>query len=171
MLAHLVPALAMAAMLTAPHAQSRVTTVFIVRHAEKATEPASRDPALSEAGQRRAQALAKAVRSAGVTAVFSTDTRRTRDTATPAATQASVQVELYDHQRPEELIRRIRERYAGQSILIVGHSNTVPGLVQAFGGSAVEEIPESEYDNLFVVTATSCGEQAHTNVTRLRYGE
>jgi broad specificity phosphatase PhoE len=58
------------------------TTVILVRHAEKAAEPAE-DPPLSAAGETRAQALLDLVREAGISAVITTPFARTRDTARP----------------------------------------------------------------------------------------
>jgi hypothetical protein len=55
-------------------------------------------------------------------------------------------------------------------VLIVGHSNTVPQIIRAAGGPELPDLPENEFDNLFVLTACSCfGARAH--LVRLQYGQ
>lgn len=144
------------------YAQSS-TVVIVVRHAEKASDD-PRDPTLSEAGRARAQALAGALAKAGLDAVFSTQYRRTRLTAGPAAEAAGIQVQV----RPidggnaatyaADLARELRALPAGSTALVVGHSNTVPGLVEAISGQAAAEMPETEYDRLTVVTLDADGD-------------
>src|SRR5690606_27175880 len=79
--------------------------VFIVRHAEKA---AGTDPGLTAAGTARAQALAKELAGSGITRVFSTDTRRTRETARPLAERLGLDVEIYDPADPAALVADVR---------------------------------------------------------------
>src|SRR5215813_5123448 len=74
-------------------AQARSTTIILVRHAEKATEPAD-DPPLTSAGETRARDLWDAIKDAGVTAVITTQYARTRATAAPTATNAHIAVEV-----------------------------------------------------------------------------
>ena len=133
------------------------TMVIVVRHAEKATDD-PRDPSLSEVGKARAARLATALAAASVDAVYTTQYRRTRDTA--AVTAAAAGVELHVHEATaqntasyaSELLAEIQARPAGDTVLVVGHSNTVPELVETFGGSRVAAIADDQYDRLFVIT-------------------
>lgn len=118
--------------------------IYIVRHAEKL---AGDDPALSEAGKTRAQALANLLAERGLTRIFSTDTLRTRSTASPLAARLGIPVEIYDHRTPGELAERIRD--SGESVLIVGHSNTIAGLAAAFDVDPGPEVGDEEYDRLY----------------------
>lgn len=155
-----------------PTAASATTTVVVVRHAEKATDD-PRDPSLSPAGQARAQALAAALADAGVSAVFTTELKRTWLTADPVVKRGNLPVQ----KRPvsggdvpaqaRDLAREILARHAGQTVLVVGHSNTVPEIVKALSGDAVPPIDDSEYDHLFVVTVPASGEGS---VIQARYG-
>jgi len=138
------------------------TTVVVVRHAEKATDD-PRDPSLSPAGEERARALRSLLKDAGVAAIYATQYRRTRQTAEPLAQQLGLAVV----ERPvsaanastyaPDLAREIVSTHAGKTVLVVGHSNTVPGIVEALSGSAVPPITESEYDHLFVVVVPAQG--------------
>lgn len=138
------------------------TVVIVVRHAEKATDD-PRDPTLSEAGQARAQALAETLAQASLDAAYSTQYRRTRLTAEPAARAAGLEVQV----RPvdggnaatyaTDLARDLRALPAGSTALVVGHSNTVPDLVRAISGQAAAEMPETEYDRYTVVTLDADG--------------
>ncbi len=139
-------------------------TVYLVRHAEK--ERSGDDPALTAQGRDRANALADRLAAAGVTDIWSTDTRRTLDTAEPLAVRLGLDVRLYDPRRPEALAGFLA--VAGGTALVVGHSNTVPALVAALGGEPGEPIEEAgEYDRLYVVRVLEGG-RAET-VTE-RYG-
>ena len=76
-----------------PGTEETATTVIVVRHAEKATGQGD-DPHLSEAGEARARALARALENAGVTSVITTQFVRTAETAAPTARAAGVAPEV-----------------------------------------------------------------------------
>src|SRR5690606_4551980 len=123
----------------------------VVRHAEK-VDDGSRDPSLTDAGNARADALARMLRSRDVVAVYATDFRRTRNTAQPTAAIHDLSIISYDAQAPAEAVAtRQRRAHASGTVLVVGHSNTVPGIVSALCGCEVAPIDESEYGNLFEV--------------------
>lgn len=153
---------------TPPAGAQAPTTVIIVRHAERATEPAD-DPVLTPAGSERAEALLAAVRGAGITHILTTELSRTRLTAAPTATALGITPATVSTRSPQHVaavIDSVRAR-AGGVILVVGHSNTVPGIVNGLGGQA-PEICDMEYDNLYVVTLPPAG--ANPRVIRSRYG-
>lgn len=129
-----------------------VPRVFIVRHAEKLPGP---DPALSEAGQVRALALARLLDEAGITRIFSTDTRRTRSTANPLAQRLGLAIEIYDHREQRALAERIRS--SGETVLVVGHSNTIGELAVAFGIEPGSAVSDDEYDRLYVIRLAEPG--------------
>ena len=138
------------------------TVVIVVRHAEKAADD-PRDPTLSETGQARARALAKALELSGLDAAYSTQYRRTRLTALPAAEAAGIEVQV----RPidggnaathaDDLARELRALPAGSTALVVGHSNTVPDLVKAISGHDAAPMPESEFDRFTVLVLDADG--------------
>ena len=150
---------------TAPTAS---TTIILVRHAEKAAEPAA-DPPLTTVGAARAQALAQLVKDAGVRAVVSTQYARTRATAAPTAASLAITPEVLDARLTPSATRdSILARHRGQTVLLVGHSNTVPALVEAFGAPRPADICDSGYDNVYVVTVPSGGV---ASVVHLHFGE
>lgn len=139
-------ALAGCATLPAPSSVDYV----VVRHAEKATDDA-RDPSLSDAGLARAEALAALLRSRDVVAIYATEYRRTSDTAAPTAAAHDLSITSYAADtQPAAFAARLRQASRG-TVLIVGHSNTVPGIVSALCGCEVAAIDESDYGNLFEV--------------------
>ena len=143
------------------------TTVIFVRHAEKASEPAG-DPPLSPAGQRRVAELTRQLEYAdviqGIDAIYATPFRRTRETAQPLSDALDLPITSYD---PE--LEDILAKHKGKIILVVGHSNTIPGLIADLGASKrVPPIAEQEYDNIYVVSIPWFGK---TKTIRLRYGE
>lgn len=141
--------------------------VFLVRHAEKADDH-PRDPGLTAEGVARTEALARMLKDAGITHVWSSDYRRTRSTAGPAAQAAGVELRLYDPSggaAEKALVDTLRASPGRH--LVVGHSNTLPSLVTALGGDARGEIADDEYDRLYVVTVAGDGS---VTSTLLRFG-
>jgi len=142
-------------------ADSAATVVIVVRHAEVDAD-GSRDPALNEAGRARADALAGSLAAARVRAVYSTGFARTRATAAPAARTAGVDVTVTDVTATSlgtygaDLARRILAEHRGETVLVVGHSNTVPALVEALGGGRVT-LGEAEFDRVFVLVVPASG--------------
>ena len=129
-----------------------VTTVYIVRHAEKDSTSDRADPTLSPLGQTRALALRKTLMGRHPAALFTTDTKRTRATLAPLAAATKLEPQTYDPKRGRDLADLILKDYAGKSVVIVGHSNTVLSLIDDFGGiPPVDEIRDDEYEYLFVV--------------------
>lgn len=153
----------------------RAITVYVVRHAEKGplTDPQKpTEQPLSDAGAQRAQALRDALRKEPVVAIYSTDTKRTRDTAAPLATARKLSPESYVADAPglAALAARIRQTTpAGKAVLVVGHSNTVLETIEALGAPRpVKTIGDDEFSYLFEVTLPASGSPA-TAVAR-HYG-
>jgi phosphohistidine phosphatase SixA len=150
---------------------SATTTIVIVRHAE-ALADAGRDPALAEAGRARAVALAEALRDADVAAVYATQYQRTRMTGADTASAAKVEVTVAPIEGSADeyaaaLASRVLSSHAGRTVVIVGHSNTVPALVKAFSGVVMPDLAHDSYDTMFVISARGKGEG---RVVRARYG-
>jgi phosphohistidine phosphatase SixA len=141
-----------------------MTTVLALRHADIDIPPADDAPSLNAAGRRRADALARLVGGAGVSAVLTSGFARTRQTAAPTAALVGLAAQLTPD--PQVLAKRVRAGELGEVVLLVGHSNTVPAVIEALGGPA-PTIGEREFGNLFVVTAPATGP---TTVLQLSYG-
>ena len=139
--------------LTALSTQAQ-TTVWIVRHAEKDLKnPSDPDPALTLDGQDRAKELARLLLPHRVLAVYSTPYKRTMQTAEPTAYSRGVTVQKYDPSDPAALAASVLRQHKGGAVVIVGHSNTVLELVEAFGiKRPIPELPEDRYDYVFTVT-------------------
>jgi broad specificity phosphatase PhoE len=137
-------------------AATQPTTIYIVRHAEKDLTPNLPDPLLTPEGQQRALALRDSlIRRKAWAAIFSTATSRTHTTAEPLAQAVKLPIQEYDLKQLTVLASRIRRSYPGQTVLVVGHSNTIPKILEALGVGDVVTLHEAEYDNLFVVTRDS----------------
>jgi broad specificity phosphatase PhoE len=149
----------------APGAAS-LTTVLIVRHAEKATEPAD-DPPLTDAGRERAATLSRIAASSGVSALYATQYLRTQQTVEALADKLGLQVRTLDAKDVDGLLGQILAENRGQTVVVAGHSDTVPMLVEKLTGETPPPIDETEYDNLYVVTTWGPGEG---KALRLRYG-
>ena len=125
------------------------TTVWIVRHAEKDTSFISRmDPDLTAAGQQRALDLAVYLQKEDIVKVFSTDTKRTKQTAK----HFKASLDIYTPKNLSGLLDVLYQQANGKSVLIVGHSNTVLETIEALGGARpVALLTDDDYDYLFKV--------------------
>jgi len=144
-------ALLFAAFRLGAHWFGGTTTVIVLRHAEKSTEQT--DPSLSAAGHERAARLATLLAQTGVAAIYVSDTRRARETVEPLARRLDVQVAEYPGREIDHLATRLLDRHRGQTVLVVGHSNTVPQLLATLtGGRYVTRLDEDEFDGLYLVS-------------------
>lgn len=146
-----------------PGAAPAQKAVFVVRHAEKATEANDRSVPLSEAGKARAQRLAAMLQDTGVTAIYSTDYVRTRATAEPLAEALHQPIRIYAATDPRgrssaALLLETLRKEPQAVVLVVGHGDTVPELLSALGVSAKIELRGQDYDNLFLVVPRPSGE-------------
>ncbi|MEK9501931.1 SixA phosphatase family protein [Gaopeijia maritima] len=137
-------------------AQASGSTVWLVRHAERADAGMADtpDPELSAAGHERARELARLLGEAGLTSIHSTDYHRTRQTAGPIAEALGLEVHLYDPSDEASMARLVAAVQAPGRHLIVGHSNTTPAMADRLGGDAVSPISEMEYDRLYLLRLT-----------------
>lgn len=148
------------------------TVVYVVRHAEKAATPAD-DPPLSAEGAARAAALADLLADAGVRHVYSSQFRRTRDTAAPLADRLGREVTVLPITGPDVAAalraqaRQIVTEAEGAAALVVGHSNTVPIMIAEWTGEPMADLDEGAYGDLFVVTLQADGT---ARLERRRYG-
>ena len=159
-----------------PQDDFKPTTVFLVRHAERADAPRE-DPPLTEAGTARAQTLARILAKSGIKTIITSQYLRTKATAEPLAKQsgvASVVVSLKSSasnprqvtaESIQEIVDKINQQ-PGENALVIGHGNSVPDVIKALGGDVVPTMDEKEFDDLFVVTVYAKGK---ARVTHLKY--
>ncbi len=144
--------------------ENNTTVFFMVRHAEKQADD---DPGLTDQGIERAKRLAGILKDVPIKTIFSTYTKRTRATVAPIAKMLNLEIVNYSAENQNSLIESAMKYGAGDSYLIVGHSNTIPSLLNLFNGNEVyENIDESVYDDLFIVIAKT-GEEAQ--IIELKY--
>jgi broad specificity phosphatase PhoE len=143
-----------------------VTTLFLVRHAEKAGT-VWEDPGLTPEGIARADELAYILKHIKLDAIYSTPFKRTKLTILPTAKQKGLEVKLY---KPNEegFLKKVLETFPGGTVLIVGHSNTIPKLANELAGRPdYEDLDDPVYDNLFIASVPVEGEAV---ILRLRFG-
>jgi phosphohistidine phosphatase SixA len=136
--------------LAAGHDAGSGRHIYVMRHLHKDT---GEDPPLSQEGASLARLLAGHFASFGIEAVFATPTRRAIQTGEPLARLLGLPVTVYDPGDIAALACAIEA--APGNILVVGHSNTVPDLVAAFGGAKPEPLSEDDYGTIYQVTIGS----------------
>lgn len=144
-----------------------LTTVILVRHAEKKIEPVNPDPDLAPEGVERANEIARMFADAGINVIYATQYKRTQQTVQPLADRIRVPATLLNADQTQELVQQIQTSHRGKTIFIAGHNNSVPAIVSLLSAETYAPIPETEYDNLFIVTIYRFGK---AKVTKLKYG-
>lgn len=132
-------------------AMAQPPVIFLVRHAERAaiSGHVPSDTGLSAVGRKRAEALAVTLKDAQITTIYTTDYKRTRETAAPLAQSLGIRPEVIpgDDLRPFV----VKLKAARGNVLVVEHSNVLPQIINALGISSRVTVAESDYDNLFLV--------------------
>jgi hypothetical protein len=82
--------------------------------------------------------------------------------------RTGVPVTLVDAKQTNELVKRIQTSLRGQTIFVAGHNDSVPAIASALSGENFPPIPDTEYDNLFIVTIYRFGK---AKVLKLKYGK
>jgi broad specificity phosphatase PhoE len=123
--------------------------VVIVRHGEKAANGGG-DPDLSSAGRARADVLARMLKDAAITAVFTSEFKRTQETAAPTATSAHVTPTVVAAKDPARLVAELHK--LNGNALVVGHGDTIPNIINALGINSAINIPDADYSELLIVT-------------------
>src|SRR6266487_5203883 len=123
--------------------------VVIVRHAEKAAS-GGKDPDLSPAGRARAEALARILKDSGITAIFTSEFKRTQETAAPTATSAHVTPTVIAAKDTAGLVAKLHQ--LNGNALVVAHGDTIPNIVKALEINSPINIPDADYSELLIVT-------------------
>ncbi len=146
------------------------TIIYLVRHAEKVTtDPANKDPLLTEKGQKRALDLAKKLKKQNLSAIYCTDYQRIKLTAQSIANKKNLTIQIYDPKNLKAFADKVLQENKGKKVLIVGHSNTVLETIEALGGKRpIASILDNEYDYFFTVKISAEG---LVEVDLARYGE
>ena len=122
--------------------------VMIVRHAEKASREGD-DPSLSEAGRARAETLLRMLRDSEISAIFTTEFKRTKETAAPTAIALKITPTVVRATETATLAAKLREVHG--NALVVAHGNTIPDLIRALGIAVPVSIPENDYGHFFII--------------------
>lgn len=155
-----VPSVAASMSATTEAATTGTTVVYLVRHAEKAAEPGP-DQRLSEAGKARAQALATTLADSGIQLILVTPYRRTRDTAEPLTHKQLISLTSVNTEGGTPVhvagVAGVVKKNLGKRILVVGHSNTIMGIIAALGGPKLPDLCDGQYAGLHALTIPASG--------------
>jgi broad specificity phosphatase PhoE len=127
-----------------------------------------RKTSLSPAGNERARQLSRVLKDAKVQRIYVTDVRRTQQTADPIAAELHIKPIVIPQKDTDALVNQLREAGADEIVLVVGHTNTIPLIIDRLGGGSVPPFRDTEYDRLTVLFTGTSG-KAH--VVTLRYGD
>ena len=134
-------------------------TLYLIRHAEK-QQDGSRDPVLTEAGKSRSKQLANWFLDKDIKEIWSSDYKRTRDTAKPLLSQLGLELSIYDPGNQATLVEQLLHRQ--HNALIIGHSNTIPELARLLCDCTIADMDESEHGRMIVVSVVNSNTEART---------
>jgi broad specificity phosphatase PhoE len=145
------------------------TTIVAVRHAEKALGTID-DPPLAPEGEQRSERLARIFGDGSgegrLDAIYVTDTRRTQQTAAPLAARLHLVPVVLPAADISGAVTRILKEHRGGTVLVVGHSNTLPQLIRELSGKLIEPIPDDDYAEVYVLSVPRFGK---TSLVRMKY--
>ena len=121
--------------------------LYLVRHAEKAA--GGFDPGLTDFGRTRAEFMADWYSGKNVQAVWSSEFRRTRNTAKPLADRLGLNIQVYDPRNQATLVEQLLA--AEVNAVVVGHSNTVPELAALLCRCEVVPMSDTDYERSFAI--------------------
>jgi len=136
---------------------AQTTTFILLRHAEKDTSVAGStmmraDPPLTKAGEQRAQNLIEVLKAYAPDAIYSTNYTRTKTTVAPIAKKFSKEIQLYDPRNLVAFAEQLQQ-LQGKTIVVAGHSNTTPALVNLLiKEKKYPDLDDSVYNQLWIVT-------------------
>lgn len=146
--------------------KDEITTLILVRHAEKAND-GTKDPGLTADGEARAADLVKMLGETKIDAIYSTNYKRTMSTVQPLAAVKGLSILTYEPMKGEEM-DKILQQHAGATVVISGHSNTTPWIANYFlGQEELTDFKDSDYNNLIILSVLKKG---NAKVTWLNYG-
>ena len=142
-------------------------TIIVVRHAERSSAM-SADSLLSPAGEERAMQLAQVLKDAGIQRIYVTEVRRTQQTAEPIAARLHLTPVIIAQKDIDKLVSQLRNLGENETVLVVGHTNTIPLIIERLDGGKASPMGEAEYDRLTVLFTPSGGK---AGVVTLCYGK
>ena len=142
------------------------TVVLVARHADRL--PGQKSDELAPAGIARSSELARVLEKAGVSAIIHSDTQRAAQTVVPLAAATGITPIVIPAKDLAAIAAEVRSR-PGETILIVGHSNTVPAIIAALGGPELPDLQDTEFDDLAVLTLCRCNWRP-ARLVHLQYG-
>jgi len=138
--------------------------IMVLRHADRLPDP---QDGLTEAGHERARLLARMLSKSGVTRAYCTKFTRARQTLEPLKAMLGEALTVKPGNDTDETVQEVKSLPGDATIIIVGHSDTVPTIVEALGGGAIAAISPDEFDNLFILSRTSI---SAAGMLKLKFG-
>ena len=135
--------------------EKKTTTIYLITQAEQ--DEGKMDPLLSPAGVVRTRAWGKYFKDKNITTFYTTNMGRSRETATyiadyivPKEKRAAFLIRRYEPWNFN--LEHLVQSHKGESILVIGHTNSIPTHVNALiGTKEYSEIPKWEFDYLYII--------------------
>ncbi len=141
--------------------------IYAVRHCEKKKDGTD-NPDLSAEGLARAERLGKILDNARIDRICTTNTKRTLQTGeTVKRYAADPPIETFPVAAQNDWLVELLQAGGGKRYVYVGHSNTVPSLLNTLlGHQEYDNLPDEEFGRFYVVVTKGIGQ---TEVLELNY--
>ncbi len=90
------------------------------------------------------------MKDAGITAIFTSELKRTQETAAPLAKALGITPTVVPAKDTAALVQKLHA--LADNALVVGHGNTIPDVVKSLGMDAHTYIGEDDYSEVFVIS-------------------
>jgi broad specificity phosphatase PhoE len=139
-----------------------ITTFILIRHAEKSSEGGGQDPELSTEGNARATKLAEMFSKTKIDAIYSTNYKRTQSTVRALSEAKGIAIKGYEP-KSQASIDDMLKLHAGKTVLMVGHSNTIPWTANhLLGKETYQDFTDDEYGSVIMVSVFQKGRVANS---------
>ena len=119
--------------------------IYVVRHLH--TPAGATDPDLTSEGQRVALLLVKWFKRDRPAVIYVSSTKRAQQTAAPLARRLKITPKVYNPADTPALIAAVSGET--RTVLVVGHSNTVPDIVARLGGQRPPPLVHKDFGDIW----------------------
>ena len=128
-----------------PQAARPHPNIYVMRHLR--TPAGVSDPDLTAEGQRYAAAVSDWFRRDPPRVIYVSSPKRAQQTAAPLAARLKLTPKIYDPKDSAALVAAVQAETG--TVLIVGHSNTVPDIVEQLGGTRPAPLVHEDFGDIW----------------------
>ena len=119
--------------------------IYVMRHLH--TPAGVTDPDLTKDGHRAALQLVNWFKRDRPAVIYVSSTKRAQQTAAPLARSLGITMKIYDPADTPALVSAVSRET--RTVLVVGHSNTVPDIIERLGGQRPAPLVHEDFGDIW----------------------